>query len=180
MHNAIDAGANVINIAFASSSSQNQVNSENVLPQLKGMIDEKWTGSVEQPAYSCRSIGPMISFFSPESGTLVGDDIVHHGVAMPALILTFSSANERLCTIVGSLPALPSRTKARLLETYKAAAANTMAKTTLIGVSFTGSILFLENQVTKLNSEFKVFTNANLCLLAHGSHTTVTYFPTGY
>ena len=43
-----------------------------------------------------------------------------------------------------------------------------------IGGVFTNSVFFVENQVTKLNLEFQLFTNANLCLLARGPDLTLT------
>ena len=64
---------------------------------------------------------------------------------------------------------LPRSTRARLLKTYADAAANADAETILIGGACEDAVLFLENQIAKLDVDFEFFTNADLCLLANAS-----------
>ena len=181
VNNAIEAGADLINISLGT-----KADTSIILPELTSTFDAKWTGSVGQPAYSCRCIGLVMSFFSDSCGTLLSydkilgtcgtqsyrDDILDPEESFPAILLTFSTPAGILCAITTSLPVLPSRARARLLNVYVCAASDTKAETILIGGVYTDNILFLENQVTKLNVDFELFTNDNLCLLAHGPDLT--------
>ena len=88
---------------------------------------------------------------------------------MPANMLTVSVEERKLCIVTISLPMLPTRTRARLLEHYAKAAANADAETILIGGACEDAVLFLENQIAKLDVEFELVTNANLCFLANAS-----------
>ena len=93
---------------------------------------------------------------------------------LPAILLTFSAPEGRLCTIIGSLPTLPRKTRERLLASYCSAAASTKPKTILIGLACCDAILFMENQIAKLDLDFDMSSNENLCVLAHCSDRTST------
>ena len=162
VRNAIEAGAAIINISLQMTTSSHAIDAA------------EWLSSVAQPAYSCRAVGSVISFFSNERANLLSETILDPEEGLPAILLTFSVPGGTLCTITTSLPLLPRRVRARLLETYTNAAANTNAETVLIGGACDDAILFIENQVTKLDLDFELFTNADLCLLAHCSHRNST------
>ena len=93
---------------------------------------------------------------------------------IPALVLTFGFPAGRLCTVTTSLPKLPLRTRGRLLKAYADTAADTQADSILIGGACADQILFVENQISKLDIELEIYTNAHLCLLAHSSERTQT------
>jgi len=69
--------------------------------------------------------------------------------------------------IISSMPDLPMRARARILNCYVHAAAETQAKNLLIGGRWQGSLLSMENIVAKQNMPFEFFANERLCLLAH-------------
>ena len=133
VHNAIEVGADIINIAFTTSVSKHLVDIKTILPELTSAFDAKWTSSVGQPAYSCRSVGSVISFFSASCGSLLFEAILDPEGSLPAIMLTFGTPTEILCTITTSLPVLTSRSRERMLNTYANAAATTNAETIFIG-----------------------------------------------
>ena len=165
--NAIDAGADMINISLGT-----KADISVILPELTSTFDAKWTGSVGQPAYSYRRIGLVMSFFSDSCGALVCYKILDPEGFLPAILLTFSAPAGILCAITTALPVLPSRTRERLLNDYARAASDTKPETILIGGVFADRVIFWENQVTKLDVDFEWFANDNLCLLAHGPDLT--------
>ena len=180
VQNAIDVGPDVINISFTRG-----VDCNAVLPELKLIFDVEWVSSVGQPAYSHSEAGSVMTFFSARCG-LLNEVVLDPEGGLPALSFTFSTPPGRLCIVVTSLPAVPKRTRVRLLDTYANAAADSEAEAVLIGGSFGDSSLFIENQVTTQTSNFQFFTNGDLCVLAkipdtfsqmpldlHGSYTMV-------
>jgi len=164
---ALEAGATIVNIAFATSIARDLVDPDAILPKLRSVFDATWTGSVGQPAYVVRNIGSVMSFFSCSGATLLSETILDPEGCLPALMLTFSAPKGRLCMIISSLPDLPMRVTARILNSYVDAAADTQAQNILIGGRWQGSPLCMENLVAKqkfFTNEF--FTKKRLCLLA--------------
>ena len=175
---AIEAGAKIINIAFTWASSH-QLEHEirnNICIQLKLAFDAKWTSSVEQPAYSYRHTGSVMSFFSVSLGKLISEAILDPEGGLPSTMLTFDTPSGVLCVITTSLTRIPSRTRARLLNFYTNAAAQTNADCMLVGGSLDDlnplTKLSLQIQVANLSLDFELVTNADLYVLARGaSHT---------
>ena len=169
---AIEAGAKIINIAFT----QAYIDGlwDNICIQLKSAFDAKWTSSVEQPAYSYRHKGPILSFFSPSLGRLMSEAILDPEGVIPSTMLTFATPSGVLCVITTSLPRMPSRARARLLDSYANAAAQTNADCMLIGGSLDDlnqfTKLSLQAQVAKLSVDFELVTNSDLYVLACGAH----------
>ena len=178
VRNALEAGANIINIAFSMASSKHLVDTGTILQELQSEFDATWSSSVEQPAYSLRRVGSVMSFFSASCGTLLSEEVLDPENQLPALMLTFSAPQGLLCTITTSLPALPQRARARMLNCYADAAVNTKAETILIGGSCHTGVIFMENLVAHLNLPFQLFTNQHLCLLTHTPDCSpMTCFP---
>ena len=173
VRNAIEAGADIINISFSRTASRDATDTiAKILPELTSIFDAEWVSSFAQPAYSCRTVGSVMSFFSNSRANLLSEAFLDPEEGLPAILLTFSIPEGHLCTITTSLPTLPRTTRARLLKAYASAAANTKAETILIGCACADAVLFMENQTAKLIVEFELFTNANLCLLANCSDRT--------
>ena len=167
VHNVLEAGATIVNIAFATSTARDLVNANAILPELRKVFDATWTGSVGQPAYAVRNIGSVMSFLSCSGATLLSERILDPEAGLPALMLTFSAPEGRLCMIISSVPDLPMRARARILNCYVDAAADTQAKNIVIAGRWQGSLLSMENIVIKQKMSFDFFTNERLCLLAH-------------
>jgi len=167
VHKALEAGATIVNIAFATSIARDLVDPDAILPELRSVFDATWTGSVGQPAYAVRNIGSVMSFFSCSGATLLSETILDPEGSLPALMLTFSAPEGRLCMIISSVPDLPMRARARILNCYVDAATDTQAKNILIGGRWQGSPFYMENIVAKQKMPFEFFTNERLCLLAH-------------
>ena len=168
VHKALEAGATIVNIAFATSIARDLVDPDAILPKLRSVFDATWTGSVGQPAYVVRNIGSVMSFFSCSGATLLSETILDPEGCLPALMLTFSAPEGRLCMIISSLPDLPLTATARIFKCYVDAAEDTQAKNILIGGRWKGSHRGMENLVA--NEKFftnEFFTNERLCLLAH-------------
>ena len=167
VHKALEAGATIVNIAFATSIARDLVDPDAILPQLRSVFDATWTGSVGQPAYVVRNIGSVMSFFLCSGATLLSETILDPEGCLPALMLTFSAPEGRLCMIISSVPNLPMRARARILNCYVDAAMDTQAKNILIGGHWQGSPFYMKNIVAKQKMPFEFFTNERLCLLAH-------------
>ena len=86
---------------------------------------------------------------------------------LPAIMLTLDGPTGILCTINVSVPDLLPRTRGQLLGELADAAEDTQAGNILIGGAWADSVLFTENQVAQLSSEFQLFTNAHLCLITY-------------
>ena len=64
VRNAIQAGAEIVNISFSRTMSHDaSITAKGVFPAIKAAFDAEWTSSVEQPAYSFRTVGPLMLFF---------------------------------------------------------------------------------------------------------------------
>jgi hypothetical protein len=180
VRNALEAGANFINIAFHRTVQADVIDLGAILPELKSVFDAAWTSSVGQPAYNVHLIGSVMSFFSASCGTLVSEAILDPEGFLPALMLTFRTPAGLLCTITTSVPKLPARTRARLLDCYHNAAADSKADSILIGGAWFDATFFVKHwfdaiskhQVAKLNLQLQLFTSAHMCLLAHSTHST--------
>ena len=178
VRNALEAGATIVNIAFATSIARDLVDQDAILPELRSVFDATWTGSVGQPAYVVRNRGSVMSFFSCSGATLLSEEILDPEGGLPALMLTFSAPEGGLCMIISSVPDLPTRAKARILKCYVDAAADTQAKNILIGGRWQGCPLYMENIVAKEQMPFEFFSNERLCLLAHApDYAPVRCFP---
>ena len=127
VRNALQAGANIINISFSRATSRDLVDPGTILPELQSEFAATWISSVGQPAYSFRRVGSVMSFFSASCGTLLSEKVLDPEGGLPALMLTFSAPEGLLCTIITSVPKLPKRTRARMLNSYADAAAETKA-----------------------------------------------------
>ena len=93
--------------------------------------------------------------------------LVDFDIGLQALILTFRAPTGLLCIINASLPTLPKITRERVLNIYADVAAKYNADHILIGGAWHNSVVFMENQVSKLNLEFEFFFLKDLYLLAH-------------
>ena len=123
-----------------------------------------WTACV--PLSQC---GNGDAAFSKLHANLLSEETLDPEEGIPALVLTFGFPAGRLCTVTTSLPKLRLRTRGRLLKAYADTAADTQADSILIGGACADQILFVENQISKLDTELEIYTNAHLCLLAHSS-----------
>ena len=154
VRNAIEVGADIINISFSRTASRDATDTiAKILPELTSIFDGEWVSSCAQPAYSCRTVGSVMSFFSNSRANLLSEAFLDPEEGLPAILLTFSAPERHLCTITTSLPTLPRTTRARLLKAYASAAANTKAETILIGGACADAVLFMENQTAKLTVE---------------------------
>ena len=106
-----------------------------------------------------------MSFFST-SGDM-SSAILETSGFLPAIMLTLDGPTGILCTINVSVPDLLPRTRGQLLGELADAAEDTQAGNILIGGAWADSVLFTENQVAQLSSEFQLFTNAHLCLITY-------------
>ena len=113
-----------------------------------------------------------MSFFSNSRADLLSEAILDPEEGWPAILLTFSVPAGRICIITTSLPTLPKRTRERLLKAYASTAVSTKAETILIGGAFADAVIFMENQMTRLDVDFEICSNENLCLFAHSSDST--------
>ena len=169
VRNAIEAGADIINISLSKIDSNDITRMEYLIRVVKSILDAEWVSSVAQLDYFYRSIGSVLTCFANSRDNLKSYCFLDPEVGLPANLLTVSVGGGKLCIVTTSLPMLPRRTRARLLEHYAKAAANADAETILIGGACEDAVLFLENQIAKLDVEFELVTNANLCLLANAS-----------
>ena len=64
VRNAIEAGADIVNISFSRTRASQDAShiGADALPALKLVFEAEWISSVEQPAYSCRTVGSVMSF----------------------------------------------------------------------------------------------------------------------
>ena len=119
VHNAIEAGADIINISFSRAASTNATaNIPSLLTELASVFDDAWISSVAQPAFFHRTVGSVMSFFRNSRVNLLTEAIVDPEAGSPAILLTFDAPEGRLCTITGSFPTLPRITRGRLLEFF--------------------------------------------------------------
>ena len=64
IRNAIEAGADIINISLQQVRPQSATNPDvNLFEELKAVFDAEWVSSAGQPAYSYRNAGGVMSFF---------------------------------------------------------------------------------------------------------------------
>ena len=173
VRNALDSGAMIINIAFSRAVSKDRVDTGCILPELQQLFDEVWKNTVGQAAYSFRRCGSVMSFFTDAGGAVLSEKCLDPEGCLPALMLTFDAPQGPLCIVNASVANIPTRTRMRLLKYYVDAAEKTDCESILIGGEWQDTefqILFMENQVTKMDVEFQLFTDANLCLLTHSPH----------
>ena len=93
VNNVLEAGATIVNIAFATSYGGGLVDPNAILPKLRKVFDATWTGSVGQPAYAVYKIGSVISFLScsgATGATNLLERVLDPEGGLPALMLTFS------------------------------------------------------------------------------------------
>ena len=156
--NVLDAGATIINIAFLRSIlyTLDLLDTHSIIAEILSTLDGTWDH---------RSAGSLMSFFST-SGDM-SSAILETSGFLPAIMLTLDGPTGILCTINVSVPDLLPRTRGQLLGELADAAWDTQAGNILIGGAWTDSVLFTENQVAQLSSEFQLFTNAHLCLIAY-------------
>ena len=102
VRHALEAGANIVNIAFSRGLSGDLVDLDCVLPDLKSEFGDVWRASVGQPAYSYRMVGSVMSFFSASCVTLLSQRTLDPEHDLPALMLTFNAPEGLLCTITTS------------------------------------------------------------------------------
>ena len=170
--NAIEGCADIIYIIFQATASINAALVDNLVTELRVILDDAWGRSVEQPAYYYKGIGSVMSFYSISRVSLLSQEILDPEAGLPAIVHTFNTPEGRLCIVTASLPTLPRITRGRLLEAYATATANSKADTALIGAVCADKILFMENQIAKLEVDYELFTNENLLLLTHCSNGT--------
>ena len=171
VRNAIQAGADIVNISF---SLAGRAQSSECLPALQSVFESEWLSSVAQPAYSSRTEGSVMSFWSPSRASLLSEAVLDPEGCLPAIALTFSAPVGRICTIATSLSAIATRTRERLLKLYATTAASTEAENVFIGGAFEEAVVYMENQVKKWVMEFEVSSNGNLCLFTHAPEGTST------
>ena len=162
VEDAINVGAVVVNLSFSKTEDEGLADTGAVLPDLQNIFDANWTSP-----YSWRECGSVVSFFLHSCGALVSDAAIDPEGALPALSLTFKTPSGELCVVTTSVPALSAGARGRLLNTYANYATAHLPRVTLIGGFFADPAAFVENQINNLDSDFELFANANLCLLAH-------------
>jgi len=86
VRHALEAGANIVNIAFSRGLSGDLVDPGTILPELQLEFDATWLSSVGQPAYSFRTVGSVMSFFSSSCGTLLSEVVLDPEGWLPALM----------------------------------------------------------------------------------------------
>ena len=172
---AIETGAEIINIAFHFQMEYEILN--NICIQLELVFDAKWTSSVERPAYSYCHTGPVMSFFSTSLGKLISEATLDPEGGFPSTMLTFDTPSGVLCVITTSLPRIPSRTRARLLNFYVNAAVKANADCMLIGGLLDDlnqpTTLSLQTQVANLSVDCELVTNSDLYVLASSANCTL-------
>ena len=166
VRHALDAGAKIVNIACSRITREHRVDWDTILRELKEEFDAKWISSVGQPAYSFRKAGAVISFFSTACGTLLSEDVLDPENCSQSLMLTFDTPEGVVCIINTSVPRLPSRAAARILNAYSHAAVGTKADCITIGGTWQTTSLVMQNLVQQLDLDFELFSNGRLCLLA--------------
>ncbi len=170
VRNTLEAGAIFVNIAFTTIINKDKVDPGSILPELNQMFDKVWRNSVAQPAWSFRRHGNVMSFFSYTCGALLSEKCLDPEGWLPAIMLTFDAPQGHLCIVNASVPTLPTNVGARMLETYVGAAEETGCVSILIGGAWRdieSQILLMEDQVTKMDLNLQLSSNANLCLLTH-------------
>jgi hypothetical protein len=172
VNHALEAGATIVNIAFALSKGRHPVDTRTILPALRLVFDATWKGSDGQLAYTVRHTGSVISFLSRSGAAGLSEKILDPEGRLPALMLTVSAPKGRLCMIIASIPELPLTTRRRILDHYFEKAAGTQAKNIVIGGPWQGNCLWLENIAAKQKRPFEFSTNDQLCLLAHAPDCT--------
>ena len=115
------------------------------------------------------TIGSVMSFFSTSDVTLESEKPLDPDIGLQSHMLTFRAPTGLLCIINASLPTFPRTTRQRLLNCYADAAAKYNADHILIGGASHNSVVFMENQVSKLNLDFEFFSLKDLYLLAHAA-----------
>ena len=115
------------------------------------------------------TIGSVMSFFSTSDVTLESEKNLDPDIGLQSQVLTFRAPTGLLCIINASLPTFPRTTRQRLLNCYADAAAKDNVDHILIGGAWHNSVVFMENQVSKLNLEFEFFSLKDLYLLAHAA-----------
>jgi hypothetical protein len=129
-----------------------------------------WKNSVALPAWSFRRYGSVMTFFSDACGTVLSEKSLDPEGWPPAIMLTFDAPKGPLCIVNASVPTLPIKGSACMLERYVEAAEETGSDSILIGGAWRDTesiILFMENQVSKMELNWQLSSNANLCLLTH-------------
>ena len=118
IRNAIEAGADIINISLQQVRPQSATNPDaKLLEELTSVFDAEWVSSAGQPAYTYRQAGAVMSFFKLHAN-LLSEKILDPDGGIPAIVLTFDFPARRLCTVTTSLPTFPRRTRERLLKAY--------------------------------------------------------------
>ena len=113
-----------------------------------------------------------MSFLSCSGAAGLSEKILDPERGLPALMLTVSAPEGRLCMIIASMPELPLPTRRRILDYYFEQAEGTQAKNIVIGGPWQGNCLWVENIVAKQKRPFEFLTNDHLCLLAHAPDCT--------
>jgi len=168
VESAIDVGAIVINLSFSRMPDEDLADTDAMLPGLQTIFDAKWTSTTPgQRAYSWRKCGSVMSFFLNSRVTLLAEAVIDPENTLPALSLAFKTPTEVMCVVTTSVPALPKLARGRMLNAYVNFATAHQPGVILIGGFFADSVPFIENEANKLDLDFELFTNANLCLLAH-------------
>ena len=167
VHNVLQAGATIVNIAFSRVVPKDLVDPGTILPALKLAFDATWLSSAGQPAYSFRSVGSVMSFFSASCGTLLSERVLDPEDSLPALMLTFNGPEGLLCTVTTSVPKLPTRTRARMLRSFADAATDTKTESIFVGRPWQNINIFIETQVAQLKLPFQLSSNELMCLFPH-------------
>ena len=150
------ASADVINIAFARA-----VDINALWDDLKTEMES----SVEQPAFSYRRQGPLITLFSENCGALVSEkNIDTEGGHVPSICLTFSGPAGRMTIIHAHWPPLPTKVRARILDEYFNAAEEKMESIRIIGGKLAPP-RFLDSHMHKQGLNYLRSTTGDLCVL---------------
>jgi len=170
VHNALESGAIIVNLAFTTIIDKDIVDPGAIFPELKQLFDEVWKNSVALPAWSFRRSGSVMTFFSDACGAVLSEKSLGPEGWPPAIMLTFDAPKGPLCIVNASVPTLSIKGSACMLERYVEAAEETGSDSILIGGAWRNTealILFMENQVSKMELNWQLSSNANLCLLTH-------------
>ena len=103
VHNAIEAGADIVNISFSKAAFTNATaNMPSVLTELTSIFDAAWISSVAQPAYSHRTVGSVMSFFLHSRVNLLTESIVDPEAGLPASLPSSLQANSPTSSLASS------------------------------------------------------------------------------
>ena len=134
----------------------------------------KSKSSVEQPAFSYRINGNLMTLFSEECG-FVSETNIDTEDDVPAICLTSDGPAGKMSTINACLAGLPQTARKRLLAAYLSESSEQSNCIHLIGGAL-GPPMLLENFLCSLDLDYNVSFSGDICVLAKTSDGTSECF----